>query len=156
MSARNVGQDASEPGESVQDALARLEEYKSHLTALVRQQELVRMSVAEHERAVLTLEEWDNLKGEDPVLAPVGAETFVRVAPSPHEKVIIGIGSSLVVEVPRERALEILGARKKTLDKAEQDIAGQVQRIDTEAQYLSQQIESEIRRQQGAAPGEGL
>jgi len=113
------------------------------------------MSVAEHERATQTLEAWDNLKAGDPMLAPVGAETFVRISPGAPENVLIGIGSSLVVEVDRQRALEILGTRKKTLDKADQDITGQVQRIDSEAQYLSQQIESEIRRQQGAGLAEG-
>lgn len=155
MSARNVGEEPADPGESVQEAFARLEEYKSHLSALVRQQELIRMSVAEHERATQTLEAWDNLRAGDPMLAPVGAETFVHISPGTQENVLIGIGSSIVVEVDRQRALEILGTRKKTLDKADQDITGQVQRIDSEAQYLSQQIESEIRRQQGAGPAEG-
>ncbi len=130
---------------TVQEALARLEEYRNELTSLLRQQELLRMSLTEHERATQTLEEWDHLPQGSPLLTPVGAETFVKVQPDANQRVLISIGSGLAAEVERAKALEILNERKQGLTNAQREVSEQVQRVDSEAQMLSQQIEAVMR-----------
>jgi prefoldin alpha subunit len=134
--------------EDMQNDLARLEEYRNQAGAILRQQEMIRMSIAEHQRARDTLEELERLDSKREVLAPVGAETFVMMTPGSTEKVIIGLGSGFVVEVERVRGLEMLNERIGSLDRAQQEMVNQLQMLDNEAQALSQRLEAAIKQKQ--------
>jgi prefoldin alpha subunit len=134
--------------EDMQNELARLEEYRNQAGALLRQQEIIRISIAEHQRARDTLEELERLDTGREILAPVGAETFVKVIPGSTERVILGLGCGFVVEVERVRGLEMLNERIGRLDRAQQEMVNQLQQLDNEAQALSQRLEAAIKQKQ--------
>jgi prefoldin alpha subunit len=134
--------------EDMQNDLARLEEYRNQAGAILRQQEMIRMTIAEHQRARDTLEELERLDNKRELLAPVGAETFVMVTPGSTEKVIMGLGCGFVVEVERVRGLEMLNERIGSLDRAQQEMVNQLQQLDNEAQALSQRLEAAIKQKQ--------
>lgn len=137
--------------EVVQEDLARLDAYKNQVNILLRQQEILRLSLLEHTRARDTLEAMDQLDGGEESLAPVGANTFVKVSQISAEKVLIGVGSGIVVEVDREKALSMLNERLGALETSGKEMSDEILRIDSEAQLVSQRLEAAMQHQQLAA-----
>ena len=137
--------------EAVQNDLARLDTYKNQVNILLRQQEVLRLSVLEHTRARDTLEGMDRLDGSEETLAPVGANTFVKVSHVSSQKVLIGIGTGVVVEVDREKALSMLNERVVALERSSKERNDELLRIDAEAQVISQRLEAAVRQQQQTA-----
>ena len=144
-------QQEAEATEAVQDDLARLDAYKNQVNILLRQQEILRLSLLEHTRARDTLEAMDRLDGGEESLAPVGANTFVKVSQISAEKVLIGVGSGIVVEVDREKALSMLNERLGALETSGKEMSDEILRIDSEAQLVSQRLEAAMQHQQLAA-----
>jgi prefoldin alpha subunit len=139
---------------SVQEDLARLEAYRDQLAALVRQQELVRMSLESHARAQQTLEELEGFELDREMLIPIGGETFLKAAPRSKEKVLLGIGSGIVAELDRARALEVLKERRSQLEKSEQSLLGQVRRLEQEAANVQVRVQAMYQQAQALAEAE--
>ncbi|MCL5984855.1 MAG: prefoldin subunit alpha [Candidatus Thermoplasmatota archaeon] len=139
--------------EAVQNDLARLETYKSQLNVLLRQQEILRLTLQEHTRARDTLEGIERLGADPETLAPVGADTYVKVSQLSTQKVLMGIGSGVVVEVDREKGLAMLNDRIVNLERSSKEMGEELLRVDSEAQIISQRLESLVRQQQAAQGG---
>ncbi|MDE1837142.1 MAG: prefoldin subunit alpha [Euryarchaeota archaeon] len=142
---------------SVQQDLMRLEVFREQLTALVREQELLRVSLESHARARQTLEALENFQKDREMLVPVGAETFVQALPRSTEKVLVGVGHGIVVELERAKALEILARRQDELQKGDQGLAQQLRRVENEVAQLQarlQEVYQEAQQARAAAdPG---
>lgn len=134
--------DAAELQASVQQDMARLEAYRDQLTALVREQELLRLSLEAHARARQTLEELEKFQKDRELLVPLGAETFLQATPRSTEKVLLGIGHGFVVEIERAKALEMLGRRNDELQKGEHSLSQQLRRIETEAAQVQSRLQA--------------
>ena len=139
--------------EAVQNDLARLETYKSQLNVLLRQQEILRLTLQEHTRARDTLEGIERLGADPETLAPVGADTYVKVSQLSTQKVLMGIGSGVVVEVDREKGLAMLNDRIVNIERSSKEMGEELLRVDSEAQIISQRLESLVRQQQAAQGG---
>lgn len=127
---------------SVQEDLYRLEAYREQLTALVRQQELLRMSLESHARAQKTLEELEHMDTAREILLPIGAEAFIQATPRSKDKVLLGIGSGVVAELERSRALEILSQRRSQLEKSEVSLLNQVRKVEGEANAIQSRVQA--------------
>lgn len=134
--------------ESVQEDLSRLEAYRSQLSAILRQQEMLRMTIIEHARSGETLEGLADMDRSAEILAPVGADTFVKVTPSSTERVLVGIGSGMVVELDREKGLSMINERLQGLERADKDMTQEIIRLDREAQAISQRLQTVMSRQE--------
>ena len=144
---------AAELQASVQRDMARLEAYRDQLTALVREQELLRISLESHARARQTLEEFEKFQKDRELLVPVGAETFIQATPRSTEKVLLGIGHGIVVELDRPKALEILGRRNDELQKGEHSLNQQLRRIEIEAAQVQSRLQAFYQQAQMAQGG---
>lgn len=127
---------------SVQQDLYRLEAYREQLTALVRQQELLRMSLESHARAQETLEEMETMDEGREILLPIGAEAFIQATPRSKDKVLIGVGSGVVAELDRSKALEILSQRRSQLEKSETSLLNQVRKVESEANSIQTRVQA--------------
>ena len=141
---------SSEAEQRVQEDLYRLEAYRSQLNQLVQQQQLLLASRAEHVRARESLEGLERVAGDTELLVPLGADTFLRGSALPGAKVLVGIGSGVVVELDRPKVSELLAQRLTRLDQAGQELDGQIRTVDERLQLVNRRLEA---MSQGAADG---
>lgn len=153
MSAPARNSPAAPTEQQVQEELMRLDAYRGQLNAMVQQYQYLAGSRSEHVRARETLEGLEKIDPQTEVLIPVGGETFVRGIPARDAPVLVGIGSGVVVELPRPKVSEILAERLKKIDEASQELEGQIRALEERVQVLSQRLDSMTRG--GAGPESG-
>ncbi len=139
--------------QKVQEDLYRLEAYRSQLNALVQQHQLLTASRQEHLRAREALEGLDRLAAGTELLIPLGADAFLRGSALPEGKVLVGIGSGVVVELDRPKVSELLAQRLQRLDQAAQELEGQIRTLDERVQMVNQRLEA--MSQPSGAPDSG-
>lgn len=137
--------------EQVQDDLMRLEAYRNQLQAIVQQHEILSGSRTEHLRARESLEGVDQAAPGTEFVLPLGGETFVRGSVVKDAPVMVGIGSGVVVEMARAKALELLAERATKIEQAIRDLEGQAATIDDRIQLLSRRLDAVSRSAGGAS-----
>ena len=135
------GRDPIPTEEQVQQDLMRLDAYRNQLNALVQQHQYLAASRGDHLRAKEALEALDKV-GDSELLIPIGGETFVRGHPANGQKVLIGIGSGVVVELERPKVVEILAERLTKIEQAAQDLEGQIRALDERVTSLARRIDA--------------
>lgn len=125
----------------IQEQLVRLEAYRNQLAAMVNQLQYLASSRVEHRRARETLEALERADGTDEALVPIGADAFVRATPRSDTKVLLGIGSGVVVEMDRPKASELVAQRTSRLDAASQELEGQVATLEERIEQLSRRLD---------------
>jgi prefoldin alpha subunit len=128
--------------QQVQDDLMRLDAYRSQLNQLVQQHQYLAASRGDHLRAKEALEGLDRVGDASELLIPVGGETYVHGHPAAGRKVLIGVGSGVVVELERPKVIEILAERLTKIDQAAQELEGQIRGLDERVQLLARRIDS--------------
>lgn len=141
------------PEEQVQDDLVRLDAYRSQLSAMLQQHNLLVNSHADHLRARETLEGLESGGAGSAALIPVGGEVFVQGAPDPAAPILVGIGSGILVEASRAKGSEILAERANQIETAVRDLEGQMRTLEGRIQALTQRLERASRSADGSAAG---
>jgi prefoldin alpha subunit len=144
------GEGALPTEEQVQEDLMRLEAYRNQLNAILQQHQILIASRADHARARESLEGVDRTGPGDELLIPLGGETLVHGTIDRSAPVLIGMGSGVVVETERPKAMEILADRLTKIDQAIRDLEGQMNALDERIQLLSRRLDAMAR-----APGPG-
>jgi prefoldin alpha subunit len=126
----------------IQEDLMRLEAYRSQLSALTQQHQILLASRQDHLRARESLEGVERSDTAAEYLLPFGGETYVRGSIQRAAPVLVGIGSGIVVEMDRAAATELLAKRLTTIDEAVRDLEGKIGAIDERADMLSRRLES--------------
>jgi prefoldin alpha subunit len=127
---------------AVQEDLLRLEAYRNQLSASLQQHQVLTASRADHDRARESLEGVDRAPADAELLIPLGGETFVRGSVDRKAPVLIGVGSGVVVEMDRAKAVELIAQRTGKIDQAVRDLEGQMNALDERIQLLSRRLES--------------
>lgn len=125
-----------------QEDLYRLEAYRAQLNSMLQQHQMLVSSRAEHLRARETLEGFDRLSDGQELLVPIGADAFLRNVAAPRARVLVGIGSGVVVEMDRPQASELLAQRLQKLEQAGEELEGQIRTLDERVQQISQRLEA--------------
>ena len=128
--------------EQVRDDLMRLDLYRSQLSQMLQQHQLITASRTDHQRARETLEGLDRTGPDPELLMPVGGDTFLRGSPRDSAHVLVGIGSGIVVEMERAKAVQLLAERLVRLDQASQDLETQMRTLEERITVLSNRLES--------------
>ena len=136
--------------QQVQEDLLRLDAYRGQLNALLQQLQLLSNSRIDHLRARESLDGLERAPAGSELLVPVGGDTFFRGIPADDSKVLLGIGSGVVVEIERPKVSEILADRVKRIEQASRDLEGQIAGLEGRVQQLSDRLEAISR---GAAGG---
>jgi prefoldin alpha subunit len=117
---------------------------------LIRQQIMqMQQSVAEIGSTIEALENLKKIKGE--VLMPLGAGTFAFYPKPDSEKVLITVGSNLLIQKSPQEAIELLKAREERLRSAMleaqndlKDVINSIQELTTKIAALSQSGEKNV------------
>ena len=137
--------------EQVQEDLARLDAYRNQLQAVLQQHEILASSRTEHLRARESLEGIDRAPSGAEFVLPLGGEAFVRGSVVKDGPVLLGIGSGVVVEMDRGKALETLAERITKIEGALRDLESQAGAIDERIQALSRRLDALSRAPAGAS-----
>jgi prefoldin alpha subunit len=136
--------------QEVEEDLVRLDTYRGQLNAMLQQHQYLANSRADHQRARESLEGFERDGDGRELLLPLGAEAFVRGQSVRSNAVLLGIGSGLVVEIDRARAIESIAQRIGRIDQATEEMEGQMRTLDERIAVLSERLD---RISRGAAAG---
>ncbi len=139
--------------EQVREDLMRLDLYRNQLSQMLQQHQMIQASRADHLRARESLEGLERTGPSPELLVPVGGDTFLRGTPKESERVLVGIGSGVVVELDRPRASEILAERLGRLDQAGQELETQMRALEERITALSNRLEALSQAAEGPEPG---
>jgi prefoldin alpha subunit len=128
--------------QELQEEVLRLEAYRSQVGALLQQHQFLSASLADHRRARESLEGLEGIDAGTEFLIPVGGETYLRGGAEKGKPVLIGLGSGVVVEMSRPKASETLAQRIGSIERARQEVEGQVNQLEDRIQVLSQRLDS--------------
>ncbi len=131
-----------DPEQRVQEDLYRLDAYRSQLNTLVQQHQLLSASRQEHLRAREALEGLERVDVKSELLIPLGADSFLRGNADPQAKVLVGLGSGVVVELERPKVSELLAQRLQRLDQAAEELESQIATLEERARVVSERLES--------------
>ncbi len=131
--------------EQVQEDLMRLEAYRNQLNTLLQQHQYLSASAGDHRRARETLEGIEGTADSGEFLIPVGGEAYLRGTVDRGAKVLIGVGSGVVTEMPRPQASELLADRIGKIDVARQELEGQMGELEARIDALSQRLDAMTR-----------
>jgi prefoldin alpha subunit len=137
--------------EQVQEDLARLEAYRNQLSSLVSQLQYLASSQGEHRRAREALEGLERIGGGPEVLIAIGADAFVRGTPASDGKVLMGVGSGVMVEMERPRASELVAQRMGRLEEAARELEGQVAPLEERIERVSRRLDAAARAAEGGS-----
>ncbi|MGC2289400.1 MAG: prefoldin subunit alpha [Thermoplasmata archaeon] len=138
--------------EQVRDDLMRLDMYRNQLSQMLQQHQMISSSRADHQRGRETLEGLDRTGADPELLVPVGGDTFLRGSPRDSARVLVGIGSGIVVEMERPAASQLLAERLVRLDQASQDLETQMRALEERITVLSSRLEALSQSAERAGP----
>lgn len=133
-------------------AVANLEVLRAQIESLGRQEEILHATHEDVLRARETLARARDAGVGAEVLMPIGANSFVFGDLKDTERVIVGIGSDVAVDLPIPQAIERLEARAKALEEAERGLAARMAELDAVAQQQSRVVQDLYDKAQGG-PG---
>ena len=132
--------------EDLRKAVATLDLARAQLDGLVKQSDLLRMSLEEHVRAKETISRLNKTKTGERLLVPVGADCFVFAAVENKEDVIVGLGSDVMIMDSAEGATAKLDKRIKQMTDAEEELAKSMAELDGEVAGHTESVQSEYEK----------
>ncbi|HZY71399.1 MAG TPA: prefoldin subunit alpha [Thermoplasmata archaeon] len=137
--------------QQIQEDLVRLEAYRSQLSAMLQQHQYLTASRGDHLRSREALEGLERAVEGSEILIPLGADAFLRGTAHPEQKVLLGLGAGVVVELEAPKASEMLAERLTKLDQAARDLEGQIGTLEQRIEAMSQRVEA-LSRSTSAPP----
>ena len=100
-------------------------------TAQILQQRLQILANAQIELRVRqqSLTEMKDLQPDTPILVPVGGAAFIHAKTAPLDKVIVGVGADVSVEMEYPKALEDVNKRLEEVEKTLVAVEGQLSQV---------------------------
>lgn len=130
-----------ESQQELQQSLMYLEYIKEQITVLKEQFEILELAVKEHNQAIDTLKDFENLGKNKEILVPIGADSLVFAKVVDQSKVILNIGSGLAMEENLDDAIEKLTSRIENIDDNKNKIETTIQNLQQQATMLTSSIE---------------
>ena len=133
----------------LQSLLLRLRQYQAQAEQKTQELLFVRQAMNEHEKAIETIKQLKKMKAGDELIVPIGANTSVYVTLSTTDKIIVRIGGSVSTEKDPDSSIEFLSGMKNELEITQRDMAGELQKIEQDAQILQARVQELASRSGG-------
>ena len=133
----------------------RLDAYRAQLNAMVQQFQYLANSRTDHLRARESLEGLERTPEGTAVLVPIGGDVLLPAAPDRQARVLVGLGSGVVVEMERPKASELLAQRMERIDQAARDLDMQIRTLEERIQGLAQRLDAAGHAADGASDDVG-
>lgn len=124
------------------EAAAMIETAKAQYEALMRQREIIGLTIDEHARAKDTISRVATGNPGDEILVPVGAEAFIHARISEDKNAVIGVGANVSFQRSPEEAEKLLSARIDELNRALHKITERAEQTEMTVQQLSEKIQT--------------
>ena len=142
----------SAPEAELRRAAATLDLVRAQIEALARQAETLEIAHEEVLRARESLTRAREAGVGRELLLPIGANSFLVGTLRDAERVIVGIGSDVAVEMTVPAAVDRLEARSKAIEDAERGLAERMAHLEQQAEAQGQRVQDLYERAQGGAP----
>ena len=123
--------------EEITRNLTLLEYYKQQLESIDMQLQYLQSTLADYQRAKMTVGQLNGVDENSEVLIPVGAGTFVNGSLKNASNVLIGVGAGIVIEKPVNQTVVKLEERIKRIQENLEKMASLGQKIQSDAEELS-------------------
>jgi prefoldin alpha subunit len=127
--------------EDITRNLTLIEYYKQQLESIDMQLQYLQSTLADYQRAKMTVEQLDSVDDKSDLLIPVGAGTFVNGSLKNASNVLIGVGAGLVIEKPIGDAVAKLDERIKRIQENIEKMLSLGQKIQCDAEELSEKTQ---------------
>jgi len=125
----------------LQSLLLRLRQYQAQAEQKTQELLFVRQALNEHEKAIETIKQLKKMKAGDELIVPIGANSSVYVTLSTTDKIIVRIGGGVSAERDPDSSIVFLSEMKNELENTQREMAGELQRIEQEAQVLQARMQ---------------
>lgn len=123
--------------EEITRNLTLIEYYKQQLESIDMQLQYLQSTIADYQRAKMTVEQLHAVDENAEMLIPVGAGTFVNGSLKNSSNVLIGVGAGIVIEKPIDDAITKLDERIKRLQENLEKMFSLGQKIQSDAEEMS-------------------
>jgi prefoldin alpha subunit len=123
--------------EEITRNLTLIEYYKQQLESIDMQLQYMQTTLADYQRAKITIEQLHDATENSDLLIPVGGGTFVNASLKNTSNVLIGVGAGIVVEKTIDEAVIKLDERIIRIQENLEKMLGLGQKIQSDAQELS-------------------
>ncbi len=123
------------------EAAAMIEAAKAQYEALMRQREIIGLTIDEHSRAKDTISRIAAGRPGDEILVPVGAESFVHARISENKNAVISVGANVSFQRTSEEADKLLTERIDELNRALHKVTERAEQTEITVQQLSEKIQ---------------
>jgi prefoldin alpha subunit len=127
--------------EEITRNLTLLEYYKQQLESIDIQLQYLQSTLADYQRAKLTVEQLNKLDENSEILIPIGAGTFVNGSLKNAANVLIGVGAGIIIEKPIGETVTKLEERIKRLQENLEKMASLGKKLQSDAEDLSQKTQ---------------
>ncbi|MGA2934142.1 MAG: prefoldin subunit alpha [Methanomicrobiales archaeon] len=137
----------AEPEADLQTLQYYLNEYSQQAEIFSRQLEMIEQKRIESLAAIETMK---NLAGDrdSPVLLPIGGGTMVRAKVSDPEKILVNIGSDVVIQRTNGEAITFLQEKITEMEAMEKKVAATIDQLRGQMAEIAQRIETTYVQQQ--------
>ena len=142
--------------EELQQSVMYLEYIKEQITALKEQTEVLELAIKEHNQAIDTLKDFENLDSKSEILVPIGADSLVYAKVADASKVILNIGSGLAKEEKLKTAIKTLTTRIEKIEESKGKILETINNLTQQATMLTSAIEEKYKEIQSAQSAENI
>jgi prefoldin alpha subunit len=135
--------------EEITRNLTLIEYYKQQLESIDIQLQYLQSTLADYQRAKITVGQLNTVDDNSELLIPVGAGTFVNGSLKNTSNVLIGVGAGIVIEKTVDEAVIKLEERIKRIQENLEKMVSLGQKIQSDAEELShktQQMMEETQR----------
>jgi prefoldin alpha subunit len=128
------------PEETVNALAVEIRVLESTYNELTNRQSMLERALLESRAAL------DSIKGltdaaQSEILLPIGGGALLRAEPPSADRVLVSVGSNVVVEKPKEEAVAMLEERSREFEKTIVSLAGQrneiAQRLNSDRELLN-------------------
>jgi prefoldin alpha subunit len=127
--------------EEITRNLTLIEYYKQQLESIDMQLQYLQSTLADYQRAKMTVEQLHAVDENSELLIPVGAGTFVNGSVKNASNVLIGVGAGIVLEKTVDEAVLKLEERIKRIQENLEKMVSLGQKIQSDAEELSQKTQ---------------
>ncbi|MCK4364421.1 MAG: prefoldin subunit alpha [Thermoplasmatales archaeon] len=129
--------------------MVQIEQYKEQMSQLEMQFQYLHASLADYNKAKMTLENLSNTDTGSEVLLPIGGGAFISATAKNTSKVLMDIGGDLVTEKTPEDVIKKIDERLENLEKTQVKMNEMMQNLQNEAAEISANAQKLISEQQG-------
>jgi prefoldin alpha subunit len=131
----------AEPEADLQTLQYYLNEYGQQAEIFSRQLEMIEQKRIESLAAIETMK---NLAGDSdsPVLLPLGGGTMVRAKVSDPEKILVNIGSDVVIQRTNGEAITFLQEKITEMEAMEKKVAATIEQLRAQMAEIARKIET--------------